>query len=70
MRLDFEILEGLGRRRVGGRCGSSGLGSGGVVVLIAGRSLEGAREGGLGGKSGVDGIVDGVVNHASLKEVL
>jgi hypothetical protein len=70
MRLDFEILEGLGRRRVGGRCRSSGLGSSGGDVLISGRSLEGAREGGLAGKSGIDGIVDGVVNYASLKEVL
>lgn len=50
----------------GGRCG---LGSG-VVVLVAGGGSKRAREGGLVRESSADGIVDGIVNHASLQEVL
>jgi len=78
MRLDLEILESSGRSCVGGgrrgrgRRGRSGLGGSGFLGGSGGacRSSERTREGGLRRESGVDSVVDGVVNHASLKEVL
>jgi hypothetical protein len=75
LRLDLEIVKGLGRGRVGGwRGGGSwrgrnGLGSGGVLVGAC-SSSERAGERRLRRESGIDGIVDGVVNYASLQEIL